>query len=191
MEKFKRLIKEMRFEFKVLWIVVLILALSIPYNMIKKKFFPEPAPVVQLSGSVSGGGAGGKSLSDMQDNKAVESDDSKPGSISEAVSSERPLIIDESALNSNTEETSQTGNQNFDQMMTEMPEIKHMEVATQVENPTVWIYTLNDGLRKDDLAKNYCAVLHSKGIMASTVSVYDERGRKEGKLIELGNANCM
>ena len=40
MEKFKKFVKEMRFEYKVLSIVMIILLLSIPYSIIKKKFFP-------------------------------------------------------------------------------------------------------------------------------------------------------
>ena len=186
MEKLKRFITEMRFEFKVLSIITIILLLSIPYSIIKKKFFPPDNNTAQIS-SLHGGGAGvsGQSLSDMQ---ATNTDTSKeqPSTISEAVNSDRPIIIDETA----TEDSSNVNN-DFSEIMTEQPDIKHMEVATQVENPTVWIYTLNDGLRKDDLAKNYCTVLHNKGIMASIVTVYDERGRKEGRLIELGSAKCL
>ena len=40
MEKFKTFIKEMRFEYKVLSIFIIILLLSVPYSIIKKNFFP-------------------------------------------------------------------------------------------------------------------------------------------------------
>ncbi len=191
MEKFKKFIKEMRFEYKVLSIVMIILLLSVPYSIIKKKFFPN-TNVVQLSGnggnSSQTAGVAGTSLSDMQNaadgagsNQAGEH---KPSSISEAVNNERPLIIDETAIN-------QKSPSELEQFMAEIPEIKHIEFATQVEYPTVWIYSLNDGLRKDEEAANYCILLHNRGIIASNVTIYDERERRNGRLIELGTANCM
>lgn len=191
MEKFKKFIKEMRFEYKVLSIVMIILLLSVPYSIIKKKFFPN-TNVVQLSGnggnSSQTAGVAGTSLSDMQNaadgagsNQAGEH---KPSSISEAVNNERPLIIDETAIN-------QKSSSELEQFMAEIPEIKHIEFATQVEYPTVWIYSLNDGLRKDEEAANYCILLHNRGIIASNVTIYDERERRNGRLIELGTANCM
>lgn len=192
MEKFKKFVKEMRFEYKVLSIVMIILLLSIPYSIIKKKFFPDNH-IVQLSNGGAGNGSGSNtagvastSLSDMQNNSAPAGDSgsSAPSSISEAVNSERPLIIDETAVNN--QDTSQ-----LQQLMAEVPDIKHIELATQVENPTVWIYSLNDGLRKDEEALNYCILLHAKGIPASNVTIYDERARRSGKLIELGTASCM
>lgn len=190
MKKFKKFVKEMRFEYKVLSIVMIILLLSIPYSIIKKKFFPDNN-VVQLSGNGGGtssqtAGVAGTSLSDMQNNSAPAGDSgsSAPSSISEAVNAERPLIIDETAVNN--QDTSQ-----LQQLMAEVPDIKHIELATQVENPTVWIYSLNDGLRKDEEALNYCILLHAKGIPASHVTIYDERARRSGKLVELGTASCM
>lgn len=194
MEKFKKFIKEMRFEYKVLSIVMIILLLSVPYTIIKKKFFPN-SNVVQLSGNGGGtssqtAGVAGTSLSDMQSagegagagsNQAGEN---KPSSISEAVNNDRPLIIDETAINQN-------GSSALEQFMAEIPDIKHIEFATQVEYPTVWIYSLNDGLRKDEEAANYCVLLHNRGITASNVTIYDERERRNGRLIELGTANCM
>lgn len=187
MEKFKKFLKETRFEYKVLGFFIIILLLSVPYNIIKKKFFPVNAPVavssVDYSAGNGGAGVTGNSLSDMQQqNPAPQQDTSKQASsISEAVSADRPLILNDTALH----------NENFQQMMVEIPEIKYIEVATQVENPTVWIYSLNDGLRKDDAAAEYCAVLHSRGIMASNVTIYDERERRNGRLVELGAAKCM
>lgn len=192
MKKLKKFIKEMRFEYKVLSIVMIILLLSIPYSIIKKKFFPDNH-IVQLSNGGAGNGSGSNtagvastSLSDMQNNSAPAGDSgsSAPSSISEAVNSERPLIIDETAVNN--QDTSQ-----LQQLMAEVPDIKHIELATQVENPTVWIYSLNDGLRKDEEALNYCILLHAKGIPASHVTIYDERARRSGKLVELGTASCM
>lgn len=192
MEKFKKFVKEMRFEYKVLSIVMIILLLSIPYSIIKKKFFPDNH-IVQLSNGGAGNGNGSNtagvastSLSDMQNNSAPAGDSgsSAPSSISEAVNSDRPLIIDETAVNN--QDTSQ-----LQQLMAEVPDIKHIELATQVENPTVWIYSLNDGLRKDEEALNYCILLHAKGILASNVTIYDERARRSGKLVELGTASCM
>ena len=108
-------------------------------------------------------------------------DNNQPSSISDAVSADRPLILNDTALH----------NENFKQMMIEIPEIKHIELSTQVENPTVWIYSLNDGLRKDEDAVKYCAVLHNKGIMASSVTIYDEKARRSGRLVEIGAAKCM
>lgn len=193
MEKIKKFIKEMRFEYKVLSIVMIMLLLSIPYSIIKKKFFPDNH-VVQLSGGGVGGGnsqtggVAGTSLSDMQNNAggdtSQQNTEDKPSSISEAVNSDRPLIIDETAVNNKSSSA-------LEQIMTEIPDIKHIEIATQVEYPTVWIYSLNDGLRKDEEAANYCIILHNRGIIASNVTIYDERERrKTGRLIELGTANC-
>lgn len=186
MEKLKKFIKEMRFEYKVLSIFIIILLLSVPYNIIKKKFFPvNNIAAVSSSNYGSGtGGAGitGNSLSDMQQNTQPQENASKQASsISDAVSADRPLILNDTALH----------NENFNQIMVEIPEIKHIELATQVANPTVWIYSLNDGLRKDDIAASYCSVLHSRGIMASNVTIYDERERRNGRLVELGAAKCM
>lgn len=186
MEKFKKFIKEMRFEYKVLSIFIIILLLSVPYSIIKKNFFPvnNNASVSSSNYGAGNGGAGvtGNRLSDMQSNSAPQRDTSKQASsISEAVSAERPLILNDTALH----------NENFQQMMVEIPEIKYIELATQVENPTVWIYSLNDGLRKDDAAAKYCSVLHSRGIMASNVIIYDERERRNGRLVELGAVKCM
>lgn len=182
MEKFKTFIKEMRFEYKVLSIFIIILLLSVPYNIIKKKFFPANNTVAVSSSNYGAGtgGAGvtGNSLSDMQPSQP---DNKQPSSISDAVSADRPLILNDTALH----------NENFKQIMIEIPEIKHIELATQVENPTVWIYSLNDGLRKDDVAASYCTVLHSRGIMASNVTIYDEKERRNGRLVELGAAKCM
>lgn len=192
MKKFKKFIKEMRFEYKVLNIVMIILLLSVPYSIIKKKFFPNNN-VVQLSGNGGGtssqtAGVAGTSLSDMQNatNGAGgnHTGENKPSSISEAVNNERPLIIDETAIN-------QKSPSELEQFMAEIPEIKHIEFATQVEYPTVWIYSLNDGLRKDEEAANYCVLLHNRGIIASNVTIYDERERRNSRLIELGTANCM
>lgn len=186
MEKLKIFIKEMRFEYKVLSIFVIILLLSVPYNIIKKNFFSSNTAntVSSAKYGVGAGSAGvaGKSLSDMNQNKQTPNNKPKQNSsISEAVSADRPLILNDTSLH----------NENFRQIMTDIPEIKHMELATQVENPTVWIYSLNDGLRKDDLASSYCTVLHNKGIKASNVTIYDERERRNGRLIELGSARCM
>lgn len=192
MKKFKKFIIEMRFEYKVLNIVMIILLLSVPYSIIKKKFFPNNN-VVQLSGNGGGtssqtAGVAGTSLSDMQNatNGAGgnQTGENKPSSISEAVNNERPLIIDETAIN-------QKSPSELEQFMAEIPEIKHIEFATQVEYPTVWIYSLNDGLRKDEEAANYCILLHNRGIIASNVTIYDERERRNSRLIELGTANCM
>lgn len=192
MKKFKKFIQEMRFEYKVLNIVMIILLLSVPYSIIKKKFFPNNN-VVQLSGNGGGtssqtAGVAGTSLSDMQNatNGAGgnQTGENKPSSISEAVNNERPLIIDETAIN-------QKSPSELEQFMAEIPEIKHIEFATQVEYPTVWIYSLNDGLRKDEEAANYCVLLHNRGIIASNVTIYDERERRNSRLIELGTANCM
>lgn len=186
MEKFKKFLKEMRFEYKVLGFFIIILLLSVPYNIIKKKFFPvnNIVTVSSVDYSAGNGGAGvtGNSLSDMQQSPAPQGNTSKQASsISEAVSAERPLILNDTALH----------DENFQQMMVEIPEIKYIELATQVENPTVWIYSLNDGLRKDEAAAEYCSVLHSRGIMASNVTIYDERERRNGRLVELGAAKCM
>lgn len=186
MEKFKIFIKEMRFEYKVLSIFIIILFLSVPYNIIKKKLFPVNSTVAVSSANYGAGkgGAGvtGNSLSDMQPKSAPQGDTSKQASsISEAVSAERPLILNDKALH----------NENFQQIMAEIPEIKYIEAATQVENPTVWIYSLNDGLRKDDAASKYCSILHSRGIIASNVTIYDEKERRNGRLLELGSAKCM
>ena len=163
MERFKKFIKEMHFEYKVLSVVMIILLLSVPYTIIKKKFFPN-SNVLQLSNNSlpQTAGVGGVALSDIQNSNNSNSNSaegSKPSSISEAGHTDRPLIIDETAVNS-------TANSNCMQIMSEIPEIKHIELATQVEYPTVWIYSLNDGLRKDEEAAKYCQVLHNKGILA-------------------------
>lgn len=183
MEKFKKFIKETRFEYKVLGFFIIILLLSVPYNIIKKEFFSDSSTsgISSSNNSPGTGGSGvtGTSLSDMQSTEQPANN--QPSSISDAVSADRPLILNDTALH----------NENFKQMMIEIPEIKHIELATQVENPTVWIYSLNDGLRKDEDAVKYCAVLHNKGIMASSVTIYDEKVRRSGRLVEIGAAKCM
>ncbi len=178
MEKFKKFIKDMRFEYKVLNIVIIILLLSVPVSIIKKKFFSD-IKLQRISG-IGGAGVNGTSLRDMQ-NTQSNKESNKPSSISEAISADRPLILDDTVLQDT----------DFRQIMIEHPDIKHIEVATKVENPTVWIYSLNDGLRKDDVAARYCSILHNRGIMASNVTIYDEKERKKGRLIELGAAKCM
>lgn len=185
MEKLKTFIKEMRFEYKVLSIFIIILLLSVPYSIIKKKFFPANNMIAVSSSNygagIGGAGVAGNSLSDMQQSQPAENTQKQASSIGEAVSAERPLILNDTALH----------NENFQQMLVEIPEIKHIELATQVENPTVWIYSLNDGVRKDDIAAEYCIVLHNRGIMASNVTIYDEKERRNGRLVELGAAKCM
>lgn len=181
MEKFKKFIKETRFEYKVLGFFIIILLLSVPYTIIKKEFFSgsSSSNISSSSNGTGGSGVTGTSLSDMQSTEQPANN--QPSSISDAVSADRPLILNDTALH----------NENFKQMMIELPEIKHIELATQVENPTVWIYSLNDGLRKDEDAVKYCTVLHNKGIMASSVTIYDEKARRSGRLVEIGAAKCM
>ncbi len=187
MEKLKTFIKNMRFEYKVLSIFIIILLLSVPYSIIKKHFWNNNTSVSSANYSASSSSSSNTSLSDMQQNAQPSNNikqannTKQPSSISEAVNTDRPLILNDTALH----------NDNFGQIMVEIPEIKYIELATQVENPTVWIYSLNDGLRKDDAAAQYCSVLHSKGILASNVTIYDERERRNGRLIELGAAKCM
>ena len=183
MEKFKKFIKETRFEYKVLGFFIIILLLSVPYNIIKKEFFSDSS-TSGISSSNNSPGTGGSGVTDtcLSDMQSTEQHaNNQPSSISDAVSADRPLILNDTALH----------NENFKQMMIEIPEIKHIELATQVENPTVWIYSLNDGLRKDEDAVKYCAVLHNKGIMASSVTIYDEKARRSGRLVEIGAAKCM
>ena len=60
MEKFKKFIKEMRFEYKVLGIFIIILLFSVPYSIIKEKFFPvnNTVAVSSIDYSAGNGGAG-------------------------------------------------------------------------------------------------------------------------------------
>lgn len=176
MNKFLNFIKELRFEYKVVLIFLILLLISIPYSIIKKHSVQH---VIAGGSGSSYSSAGGETLSDMVERKE------KPSSISEAVEAERPLILSESG-NSQEEDGSLS-----QQMINEYPDVKGMELATNVKNPTVWIYSLNNGLRKDDLAEEYCKKLHSKGLMAQSVVIYDEKERANGKLVELGEARCM
>ncbi len=187
MGNLKSSIKNMRVEYKILCFFLIIILLSIPYTIIKKH--------LNSSGVFSGTSSNNynsstymqrnNSLSSMQQNMQTDSNsqqnNQKASSISDAVKADRPLILNDNALYGD----------NFNQMMAEMPEIKYIDIATQVENPTVWIYSLNDGLRKDDVAEKYCQILHSKGVVASQVTIYDEKERRKGRLIELGTAKCM
>lgn len=175
MNKVLKFLKELRFEYKVVLIFFILLLISIPYSIIKKHSVSQV-----LAGGGSSYSAGrGETLSDMVEKKE------KPSSISEAVEAERPLILSES---SGTQEEDASLSQ---QMINEYPDVKGMELATNVKNPTVWIYSLNNGLRKDDLAEEYCKKLHSKGLMAQSVVIYDEKERANGRLVELGEARCM
>ncbi len=100
-------------------------------------------------------------------------------SINEAVSSDRPITISASAME-----------KEFDSIIQSSPEVSGMEVATQSSNPTVWVYIKNNGTRQDELAVEYCKILHSKRIMAKRVTILDEAARNKGKIVEIGDSNC-
>ena len=180
MEKIKKFLTELRFEYKVLGFFVILALLYFVYSFIKAEFFPDGLDLSFRSKSSISTGANNKGSSSVSKGTSSSSSSS---SISDAVSADRPIIISESQQNQPPRE--------FEGIIVENPEIKFMEYATQVTNPTVWVYVNNDGLRKDDLAARYCKALHNRGIMASTVTIYDERERAKGRLVELGDYKCM
>lgn len=141
---------------------VVILFASIAYTLIFAKFFgsEETLDIKPISAS----GKGGRE---------------KPGSIAEAVTAERPVIV-----------SAEERKERFNDMMKEKPEIKAMETAADVENPTIWIYMSNDGSRKDNLASEYCRWLHDNGIMAAGVTILDASARAQGKIVETGESVC-
>lgn len=193
MEKIKTFIKELRVEYKILIVFILILLISIPFTAVKKyseKYNDLHGGTGVLS-TVSD--ATENNLSDTEqvapENEEVsestdtEETNNKPSSISEAINSNRPLIISENE--SGIPEDIQS------EIFQQIPETKGIEMATKVENPTIWVYTLNDGNRKDQEAAKYCVILSNRGIIPNSVFIYDEKERGKGNLAELGFAKCM
>lgn len=172
MRRFANFMKNLRFEFKVLWLFIIIALLYVTWSIVKREFFQDGGFEISSSSIGSGGSALGNAGSHSGD---------APSSISDAVSADRPLIISEN---------NDTGGE-FQSIMSEYQDIKYMELSAQVANPVVWIYVNNDRLPKDDVAAEYCLALHGKGIAALKVEVYDERERLKGRLIRLGEHKCM
>lgn len=163
MSRLSNFIKNLRPEYRVALFFVLILVFYMGYSFISQAFFDKDS--------------GGAILGSPQ-NRGVGA--SKPGNITEALTAERPVIVSTEARESK-----------FDEMKTEKPEVKGIELMAEVENPAVWIYIGNDGSRKDNLASEYCKWLHNNGIMASSVTILDAAARTKGRIVEIGESLCM
>ncbi len=190
MKKSIEFIKNIRFEYKMLAVFIILIILSAPYQIAKKRFSNNNGSLFNSNSQAIFNSSNGENVSRMTTTQTLSDmqthnvdNNGKPKSISEALSVNRPLIINENMVN--------LSQQDLDRILIDIPSIKHIEIATQVENPTVWIYTLNDGLRKDEEALKYCKILHNRGIQAISVSIYDEKQRNKGKLVELGATRCI
>lgn len=164
MPKWAEFFKNLRLEYKVVLFFLVVLMLYTLYSFLIKDA-PEPVPVTRGAERPAAG-------------RPVERE--KASSIEEAVSSERPVVISADDMR-----------RYLDGIKTLDRGIKGAELATEVENPMVWIYMANDGERKDDLAENYCRWLHENGVPASGVTILDEAARAKGRLIEIGESKCI
>ena len=183
MEKFKKFVKDLRFEYKILIVFALILLFSIPFTIVKKYSDNHKSYTGStLSGNKNTESRDGNVGLGSSEDDYEEVEDSRPNSISGAVNANRPLIISESQSGI-SEEVQES-------IFKEIPETKGIEMATKVANPTIWVYALNDGSRKDEDAVRYCILLKNKGITPNSVFIYDERERGKGKLVEIGSAKC-
>ena len=158
--------KNLRAEYKVVLFILLVLILYTFYSIFMKDMITERK---YYSDSFSGQTTVGKTI-----------ERETASSISDAVSSDRPVVISPKDMQ-----------QRLDTMEPLDGSVKGMELATEVENPTIWIYAINDGERKDDLAESYCKWLHNNGIIASSVTILDEAAKNRGKLIEIGESSCI
>ncbi len=175
MNKFIEFIKKLRGEFKVVLIIVLLMLVHTLYSVI----FKDDTSIIERS-SQRENISSNSYVSDNSFNNNESDINSKPSSISEAVSKDRPIVLSLEAMKNTIEN-----------MHPLEGSVKSIEIATEVENPTIWIYAIIDGERKDDLAKEYCTWLHDNGIMALSVTIMDERAKSKGKLIEIGEHKCI
>lgn len=163
MRKGFEFIKNLRLEYTVVLLFLVVLLLYTLYSLLIKAEPPE-----QILGTHGAESAAGRQV--------VRE---KASSIKEAVSSERPVVLSPDDMRKNLD-----GIKNLDRS------IKGAELATEVEHPTVWIYMVNDGGRKDDLAKDFCKWLQENGVPASGVTILDEAAKTKGRLIEIGESKC-
>lgn len=165
MGRIKTFFKNLRIEYKVVLFFLVLLIFYILYSVLLKDFIdgqPATKNMSENSGSERSGIGTPKS------------------SIEEAVTADRPIVLSADSMKGKIESLS-SGNS----------EIKGIEIATEVANPTIWIYMGNDGTRKDDLAEDYCKWLHSNGVPASSVMILDEAARAKGKIVDIGEKKCM
>lgn len=176
MNKISQFIKNLRGEYRVVLVIVIIMLIYTLYSLI----FKDDSVVSKKFRSQGATTSQSENVSNNIDDDKDDDDDNKPSNITEALSQDRPIVL--------SLESMQTTIEN----MTPLDgSVKSIEMATEVENPTIWIYALNDGMRKDDLAEKYCKWLHENGVMASVVTIMDETAKSKGKLIEIGESKCI
>lgn len=181
MNKLLEYLKKLRGEFRVVLIIVFILLIYTLYSLIFKdddtsfKSYNKESYSTQSNGTSSY-----DNNSQIDNDKSDNNSEDKPSTISEAISKDRPIVLSLDSMKDT-----------IDNMTPLDGSVKSIEMATEVENPTIWIYALNDGSRKDDLAEKYCIWLHENGVMASSVTIMDELAKNKGKLIEIGESKCI
>ena len=176
--------KPIRVEYKILIFFVVIFLVYVAYDAI--------------FGSVEGGrsmGGGGSSVG-----REVSPSGKSKRSISEAVTSDRPLVIDTEQIKEDVDKLDEDTPQketpqklspkDIEDFRLGDKEIESIEKASESATPTIWIYVRNNGARRDDMAARYCREFHSNGIKARAVMILDSDAKKRGRFIELGEKKC-
>ncbi len=167
---------KIRVEYKILIFFILIFLLYVVY----KAIFGS----VEVDKPMSGGSGGsvGREVSSQGESKR---------SISEAVKSDRPLVIDTEQIKEDIDRVKdEEPPKDIEAFRLGDKEIESIEKASESATPTVWIYVRNNGARRDDMAAKYCREFHASGIMARSVMILDSDAKKRGKFIELGEMQC-
>ena len=166
MAKILYFFKNLRIEYKVVMFILIILILYTLYSVFVKDVIHSPKYYPSTSYNENS-------------NSERVSTNSRASSISDALSSDRPIIVSTTDMKKKLEMSEPLDGS-----------VKGVELATEVSNPIVWVYAINDGERKDTLAKEYCLWLHDNGIPASNVTILDSAARDKGRLIEIGESTC-
>ncbi len=175
--------KSIRIEYKILIFFVLIFLIYVVYNAV---FGSDEG-----GQSMSGGSSVGRDVSSQGESKR---------SISEAVKSDRPLVIDTEQIKEDVEKLDEdtpkkdtpqkVSPKDIEEFRLGDKEIELIEKASESATPTIWIYVRNNGTRRDDMATRYCREFNASGIKARSVLILDSDAKKRGKFIELGEKKC-
>lgn len=175
--------KSIRVEYKILGFVLIFILLSTGYRFIKEYLLEHPIEKKQTYSQPKAEQNKSQAQSTNQNN-SQNKEQEKAKNISEAVSQERPIVLEMS-------ENPLMNIPEYNSFVMENPDIRNLEKATEVENPTIWIYMDNDGIDKSEEAKMYCQTLHEKGIKALRVEIYDAKQRARGKIVQIGEYRCF
>lgn len=177
----KKIGKKIRVEYKILIFFVLMFLAYVAYDTI--------------FGSVDRGKSIGGSVG-----REVSSQGESKRSISEAVKSDRPLVIDTEQIKEDVDKLEEDTSKNktptkvspkdIESFRLGDKEIESIEKASESSTPTIWIYVRNNGARRDDMAARYCREFHASGIKARSVMILDSDAKKRGRFIELGEKKC-